>query len=61
MQDFLNDREEYIDEKIYDGMFYDFEIVSANQSEYTICLIYAHVWDYYKDQVLIDYLNNINI
>lgn len=50
---------EYTDDKIYDGMFYDFEIISTNSNNYTICFLNAHVWDYYKDYVLIDYLQLI--
>lgn len=50
---------EYTNNKIHDGMFYNFEIISANKTEYTICFINARVWDYYKDNVLIDFLNNI--
>ena len=52
-----NDVSEYTDDKIYDGMFFDFEIISANEKELMIGILNAHVWDYYKDQFLIDYLS----
>ena len=48
---------DYTDDKIYDGMFFDFEIISANEKELMIGILNAHVWDYYKDQFLIDYLS----
>lgn len=50
---------EYTDGKYYDGMFYNFEVISTNTNEYTISFINAHVWDYYNDQVLIDFLQPI--
>lgn len=51
---------EYTNDKIYDGMFFNFEIISTNSNSYTICFLNAHIWDYYKDKVLIDYLQLIN-
>lgn len=50
---------EYMNNKIYDGMYYNFEIISVDKSKYTISFLNARVWDYYKDQVLIDYLVEI--
>ncbi len=56
----LDDRLKYTDDEIYDGMFYTFEIISANPEENTICFVSARVWDYHPDQVLIDYLQPIS-
>lgn len=47
---------EYLDDKIYDGMYYNFEIIAINRSNYTISFLSAHVWDYYKDNLLYDFL-----
>lgn len=51
--------QEYLDENTYDGMFYDFEVISFDQSNQTISFLSAHVWDYYKDEKLSDYLRKI--
>lgn len=50
---------EYTDGEYSDGMFYNFEIISTNVSEYTISFLNARVWDYYSDQVLVEYLQPI--
>lgn len=50
---------EYLDDKVYDGMFYNFEIVSANLEDHSISYINAHVWDYYSDQILTECLQQI--
>ena len=50
---------EYNDEKILDGMYYNFSVFSSCESELTIQIVNAHVWDSYKDQYLIDYLSNM--
>lgn len=50
---------EYVNEEVYDGMFFNFEIILANEKEYRIDFINAHVWDYYKDTNLIEYLQKI--
>lgn len=50
---------DYIDDKIYDGMFYRFEIVFADDEALSINVVNAYVWDYYKDEVLIEYLKKI--
>ena len=48
----------YMDNNVYDGMFYNFEIVAVSPEGKCLILI-AHVWDYYQDQILVDYLKNI--
>ena len=50
----------YLDDEVYDGMFYNFEIISANPEENTISFISAHVWDYVKDDYLLDLLQPIS-
>lgn len=49
----------YLDSEFYDGMFYNFEFILANVNDYTVHFVVAHVWDYYKDQSLIEYLQQI--
>lgn len=50
---------EYTNDEILDGMYYDFEIIAINEKECSMEFINAHVWDYYKNQVLIDFLQQI--
>jgi len=50
---------DYLDDKLYDGMFYNFEIVLADRNDFTIQTLAAHVWDYYKDDELVDFLQKI--
>ena len=40
-------------------MFYNFEIVLENKTDLTIQILAAHVWDYYRDEVLVDFLQKI--
>lgn len=47
---------EYTDEKIYDGMFYNFEVIITNDESNEISYINAYVWDYYKDDMLLSLL-----
>lgn len=51
--------EEYTDNQTLDGMYYNFEIIVENKDAKMISFINAHVWDYYKDQMLVDFLNQI--
>lgn len=50
---------EYLDDEIYDGMCYNFKIMSTNKETNTIRYLIAHVWDNYGDAFLIDYLSDI--
>ena len=50
---------EFLDDKIYDGMFYNFEIISASPEDFSITFVNAHVWDYSTDQVLARHLQMI--
>lgn len=49
----------YIDDETEDGMFYDFEIVEVNDQDRTVSYLSAHVWDYYTDDLLIDYFKDV--
>ena len=55
------DIDEYTDENIYDGMFYNFEIIITNDESNEISFINAYVWDYYKDDLLVSLLKTITI
>ena len=50
---------DYLDERIYDGAFYNFEIALVSKNDLTIQILAAHVWDYYRDEVLVDFLTKI--
>lgn len=50
---------EYTDGKIYDGQFYNFEIVAADDQNYELFFINAHVWDYNSDEMLIYFLGDM--
>lgn len=50
-RNYETDIAELYDEKINDGMYYDFEIVMTKEDG-TISYLSAHVWDYYRDDVL---------
>ena len=50
------DLREYLNDTVLDGMFFNFETISANSKEYTLSFITARVWDYYQDDFLISYL-----
>lgn len=50
----------YTDKEIRDGMYYNFQIISANEQEYVIQFLVAHVWDYYQNDFLINYLHSIH-
>ena len=50
---------EYLNDEIDDGVYYDFEIVSANNNDLTIRYVNAHVWDYYSDHMLVQYLQEM--
>lgn len=52
---------EYLNTTIYDGAFYNFEIISANKDFNSLCYVYAHVWDYFEDEILADTLESIFI
>lgn len=49
---------EYIDNEIYDGMFYDFEVIIASHEKYSIEFLCAHVWDYYQNPILVQFLQH---
>lgn len=46
----------YLDDCIEDGMNYCFEIIATNDLTCSVEVINAHVWDYYRDDILIDIL-----
>lgn len=52
--------QDYLDDEVLDGMFYNFEIVSTNADDYSISFISAHVWDYYTDPILSEYLQQVS-
>lgn len=51
---------DYLDDKVYDGMFFNFEIVLGSRDDLSIRILAAHVWDYYQNEVLVDFLQNLN-
>lgn len=51
--------EEYTDDQILDGMYYNIEVIVENKDAKTISFINARVWDYYKNQMLVDFLHQI--
>lgn len=50
---------DYSDDEILDGMSYNFSVFSTCESEQTIQIVNAHVWDSFKDQYLINYLTSM--
>lgn len=50
---------EYLDDEIYDGMFYNFELVFVDESSLTVKFLSARVWDYYKDDFLCNFLSAV--
>lgn len=40
---------DYLDVEIYDGMFYDFELLYASPEECSLRILKARVWDYFED------------
>lgn len=51
--------EQYTDKRIFDGMFFNFEVISTNENQLKITFLNAHVWDSYRDEVLVDFLRLI--
>lgn len=51
----------YLDDELLDGMFYDFEIIVANNNSQTIHYLIAHVWDYHRDEKLFDFLEFVQL
>ena len=49
---------EYLDDRIYDGMYYSLEIAVVEDSG-RITYVSARVWDYYRNDVLSDFLNQM--
>ncbi len=49
----------YLDDEILDGMFYDLEIIVTDKDNQTINYLIAHVWDYYRDEMLFNFLKKI--
>ncbi|MBP3538644.1 MAG: hypothetical protein J6J62_02245 [Oscillospiraceae bacterium] len=47
---------EYLDDEIYDGMYYNFELISVDKNSLTVEFLSAQVWDYYKDDFLCNHL-----
>ena len=56
-----NEALEFLNDKIYDGISYYFEIISINEKQKSISFINAYVWDYISDQVLANCLEEIFI
>lgn len=50
---------EYINAKTYDGWFFDFEVISTNESSNRISYIFAHVWDYWQNDKLLELIELI--
>lgn len=45
--------QEYTNDEILDGMFFNFEGIIANENEKVIRYLTAHVWDYYPHPLLL--------
>lgn len=43
---------EFMDDKVYDGMYYNFEFVCVNEEAKNIRYVNARVWDYHSDEEL---------
>lgn len=52
---------EYSNDIIYDGMYFNFEIIAINEEENSLTIVNAHVWDYYQNPKLIDFLQSLDI
>lgn len=48
--------QEYINDEILDGMFFNFEGIIANENEKVIRYLTARVWDYYPHPLLLEEL-----
>ncbi len=47
---------EYTNDEIYDGCFFDFEAIVVNDERNSVTHIVAHVWDYWKNEMLLGWL-----
>lgn len=50
---------DYMDDKVLDGVSYNFEVVCARKDEQKIYFVNANVWDYYNDRELVEYLQGL--
>ena len=51
---------EYTDDETYDGLYFDYGVIVINEKCHKVTYIAAHVWDYWKNDVLINWLMPIH-
>ena len=54
-----DDLEEYANDQVYDGYYFVYEIIAVNEEKPEVSYLYAYVWDYWKNEFLITWLETI--